>query len=160
MTLSIVEVDDAAGVAGRLFQKTFGHAIPDFPRHFVALHDQGDTLRAVAYVHYSAWDDHAWLCGGVCADREAYQRAEPEEAAEWKRAGGLGEIIMRTTLAKLNDRPAIFAHCGEPRQWQHDLNVGFIPAAPPTTLLVIWKHSLAEREQQNMIDRALALGPF
>lgn len=159
MALIIVEIDAAAELAGALFQATFGHPIPDFPRHFVALHARADALRVVAYIHYSAWEDHSWLCGGLCVDRDAYSSADPAEAAEWKRSGGIGEILLRNTLARLKDRVAVFGHCGDARQWQHDLNVGFIPAAPPN-LLVIWNQPLADAERTELIARAVALGAF
>jgi hypothetical protein len=160
MTLSILEVESAVSLAGDLFQATFGHPVPDFPRHFVAIHrpvDGGEHV--VAYVHYTAWETDAWLCGGLCVDPEAYARAEPVMASAWKLAGGIGEIVLRETLARLSDRAAIFGYCGNARQWQHDLNVGFV-AAGPQYLLVKWNRSLPLDEQAAMIQRAAALGPF
>lgn len=159
-SLSIEEVDDATALAGELFQRSFGHPIPDFPRHFVALGRAADGEPFVAaYVHYSAWEETAWLCGGVCADRGAYTRAAPADAAEWKRAGGLGEIILRETFARLTDRPAIFSYCGDARQWQHDLNAGFEPAGPPL-LLVRWNHPGSRLQRAGLVERIAALGPF
>jgi hypothetical protein len=159
MALIIAEIDAAAELAGVLFQATFGHAIPDFPRHFVAFHSRSEALHVVSYIHYTAWEDHSWLCGGLCVDRDAYRRADPTEAEEWKRAGGLGEILLRNTLGRLTDRVAIFGHCGDDRQWQHDLNVGFVPAADPN-LLVIWNRPLDQAQRTRLIEKALALGAF
>ena len=160
MPLTIIEVDNATPLAGALFRKTFGHAIPEFPRHFVALHHAAEAPpRVVAYIHCTAWEDHGCLCGGLCVDRGAYAGADLEEAETWKRAGGIGEIVLRDTLARLVDRPAIVAYCGSARQWQHSLNVGFVPAGPPH-LQVIWNHPVAPAEQQRLIQRVVALGPF
>ena len=158
--LEVVEVDAAEVFAADLFRAAFGHPIPDFPRHFVALYrDAAGALAVAAYVHYTAWDDDAWLSGGLCVDRAAYTRAKPADAAAWKRAGGIGEIVLRDTFARLTDRAAIFGHCGDPRQWQHDLNAGFVPAGPPQ-LLVRWNRALPADAQARMIARAAALGPF
>jgi len=158
MSLIIVEVDDADALAGELFFTTFGHPIPRFPRHFVALQRGGGALRVAAYIHYTAWGCEAWLCGGLCVDRRAYSRAEPGDAAEWKRAGGIGEIVLRDTLSRLTDR-IVFGYCGDARQWQHDLNVGFVPAGPPH-LLVIWNSVLPLPEQEKLTARAAAMGAF
>jgi hypothetical protein len=159
MSLIIVEVDDADALAGELFFATFGHPIPKFPRHFVALQRVGSRALCVAsYIHYTAWGREAWLCGGLCVDRQAYSRAEPGDAAEWKRAGGIGEIVLRDTLSRLTDR-IVFGYCGDARQWQHDLNVGFVPAGPPH-LLVMWNSVFSRPEQEKLIARAAAMGAF
>jgi len=158
--LAVVEVDAAEVFAAELFRAAFGHPIPGFPRHFVALfRDAGGALAVAAYIHYTAFEDDAWLCGGLCVDGTAYARARPADAAEWKRAGGIGEIVLRDTFARLTDRAAIFGYCGDPRQWQHDLNAGFVPAGPPQ-LLVRWNRALPADAQARMIGRAAALGPF
>ena len=76
MSLVIIEVDSATALAADLFRAAFAQQIPDFPRHFVALHrDPSGALTVAAYIHYMAWADHAWLCGGLCVDRDAYERA-------------------------------------------------------------------------------------
>ena len=156
----VVEVDAAAVFAADLFRAAFGHPIPDFPRHFVALfRDAADALSVAAYIHYTAWEDDAWLCGGLCVDRGAYARALPDEAAAWKRAGGIGEIVLRDTFARLTDRAAIFGHCGDAKQWQHDLNAGFVPAGP-RHLLVRWNRVLPDDAKARLVARAAALGPF
>jgi len=160
MTFSVEEVADAEALAGELFRRSFGHPIPDFPRHFVGFgKDQQGASRVVGYVHYTAWETSAWLCGGLCADPDAYARATPDDASAWKRAGGIGEMLLRDTFARLTDRAAIFSTCGDPKQWQHDLNAGFAPAGPPH-LLVRWNHPWSEPERQRLIARIAALPPF
>jgi len=160
VSLTIEEVDDAATLAGDLFRRTFAHPFPDFPRHFVAFARTADgSSRVVGYIHYSAWETVGWLCGGLCVDRDAYALVAPADAAAWKRAGGIGEIILRDTFARLTDRIAIFGYCGDARQWEHDLNVGFVPAGPPR-LLVHWNRPVEAPEQARLIERVAALGPF
>jgi hypothetical protein len=160
MSLTIEEVDDATALAGELFRRTFAHAIPEFPRHFVAFgRAAGGESFVAGYIHYSAWEATGWLCGGLCVDRMSYARATPADAEAWKRAGGIGEIILRDTFARLTDRVAIFGYCGDTRQWQHDLNVGFVPAGPPR-MLVHWNRTVPESEQARLIARVAALGAF
>jgi len=160
MPLTIEEVDDAAALAGELFRRRFAHPIPDFPRHFVAFaRDAAGGAKVVGYIHYTAWEADGWLCGGLCVDVDAYASAMPGDAAAWKRAGGIGEIILRDTFARLTDRAAIFGYCGDARQWQHDLNVGFEPAGPPR-MLVHWNREVPAEARARMIERVAALGPF
>jgi hypothetical protein len=159
MALIVTEVD-AAELAGELFAATFKHPIPDFPRHFVALYRDLDAAMKVAgYIHYTAWEESVWLCGGLCIDPDAYSWTSEVEAAEWKRAGGLGEILLRATFKRLTDRFAIFGHCGDDKQLRHDLNVGFVPAGPPF-LLVKWNRALSEQDQARLVARVAALGQF
>jgi len=160
MTIWVDEVDDAETVAGALFRRSFGHPIPTFPRHFVAFgRDARGGSQVAGYVHYTPWESTVWLCGGLCADRDAYARAAPDDAAAWKRAGGIGEIILRATFPLLVDRPAVFSTCGDPKQWQHDLNAGFEPAGPPH-LLVHWTRPVPEAERRRLIEQIATLPPF
>jgi len=159
-SLPIVEVDDASALASELFHAAFGHPVPAFPRHFIAFYrDRTGAFRVAAYIHHSVWGDDAYLAGGLCVDREAYAHARPEDAAEWKRAGGIGEILQRECFARLTDRAAIFGHCGNPRQWPHSIQSGF-EAAGPEYLLVRWNRPLSQEAKAEFIARAVALGPF
>ena len=65
-------------------------------------------------------------------------------------------MLLRDTFVRLTDRAAIFSTCGDPKQWQHDLNAGFAPAGPPH-LLVRWNHPWSEPERQRLIARIAAL---
>jgi hypothetical protein len=121
--------------------------------------DASDALRVGAYIHYMAFGEVAWLCGGLCVDPDFYSNASGDVSACVKRMGGLGEIVLRDTFARLRDRCAIFGYCGDARQWQHDLNIGFAPAGPPR-LLVRWTRPLPEAERAAMIADVLRIGPF
>jgi hypothetical protein len=160
MALIITEVDDATALAGDLFRSSFGQAIPREPRHFITFHRAPDaTLSVIAYIHYTAWEEHSWLSGGLCVDPAVYARVDPREAAVWKREGALGEIVLRDTLARLNDRAVIFGYCGHPRQWEHCLKVGYVPCGPPH-LLAVWNQDLPVAEKTRLIAKAAALGAF
>lgn len=159
-SLPIVEVDDPTFFASDLFRAAFDHPLPDFPRHFVAFYrDRESRLRVAAYIHHTPWKDDAYLAGGLCVDHDAYRRARPEDADEWKRVGGIGEIVLRDSFARLTDRAVVFGHCGNPKQWPHSLNAGF-EAAGPQHLLVRWNRQLPAAERERFVARAVALGPF
>jgi hypothetical protein len=158
--LTVEEVRNGAMVGGALFRATFGAPPPVVPRHFVAFYrTREDEFRVGAYIHYMAFHDVAWLCGGLCVDRRFYADAPQPLGACVKRMGGLGEIVLRDTFARLADRSAIFGYCGDAVQWQHDLNIGFEPAGPPR-LLVRWTKPLADSERDALIERVRAIGPF
>ena len=71
---------------------------------------------------------------------------------------GRAYALLRETLSRLTDR-TVFGYCGDARQWQHDLNVGFVPAGPPH-LLVIWNSVLSQPDKERLIAQAAALGAF
>jgi len=158
--LAIEEVRNGALVGGPLFQRTFGVPPPTVPRHFVALYRASEgNLHTGAYIHYLAFRDVAWLCGGLCVDTAFYRTVPADVCACVKRMGGLGEVVLRDTFARLTDRRAIFGYCGDARQWQHDLNIGFAPAGPPK-LLVRWTSVLASSEREALIEDVRAIGAF
>ncbi len=158
--LAIEEVENGALIGGPLFQRTFGAPPPAVPRHFAALYRaSGKELRVGAYIHYMAFRDAAWLCGGLCVDGDFYRMANDDLRECVKGMGGLGEIVLRDTFARLTDRSAIFGYCGDARQWQHDLNIGFTPAGPPR-MLVRWMKPLSEAARAALIDDVRSIGPF
>jgi hypothetical protein len=158
--LAIEEVRNGALLGGPLFRRTFGAPPPTVPRHFVAFYrPRGGDVRVGAYIHYMAFRDIAWLCGGLCVDRDFYRLAAADVGECVKRMGGLGEIMLRDTFARLGDRHAIFGYCGDAAQWQHDLNIGFTPAGPPR-MLVRWTRPLAGAERAALIDDVRAIGAF
>ena len=158
--LVVEEVRNGGMLGGPLFRKTFGAPPPIVPRHFVALYRTRESdLRIGAYIHYMAFRDVAWLCGGLCVEPAFYATAPDEVGACVKRMGGLGEIVLRDTFARLTDRCAIFGYCGDARQWQHDLNIGFVPAGPPR-MLVRWTKAIADADREALIEEVRAMGPF
>lgn len=158
------EVHDARVVAGALFRKSFGHPIPDYPRHFVLVYspppgEDDTTPRVVAYVHQSPHRE-IYLCGGMCVDERAYRRFSRELFGEVRGQGGLATIVTRDSMAMLGDAPASFGHVGEPRARAADLRTGFVDTEHEH-LMVMWlKPQLDEAERRRLIAVAHAVGPF
>jgi hypothetical protein len=157
------EVNDARHLAGDLFRRRFGHAIPDYPRHFVLVYSPPagaeDTVpRVVAYVHQLAFED-LYLCGGMCVDESAYRRMPRTLFRQVRDEGGLATIVTRDSMAMLGESPASFGHVGEPRARAADLRTGFVDTGREH-LMVYWRRELAEDERTRCIERVAALGPF
>jgi peptidoglycan/xylan/chitin deacetylase (PgdA/CDA1 family) len=157
------EVNDARVVAGELFRRSFGHEIPDYPRHFVLVYSPppgspDTTPRVVAYVHQSPFED-VYLTGGMCVDAAAYRSFPRWLFEEARREGGLATIVTRESIAMLGDSLAAFGHVGEPRARAADLRTGYIDTGRPH-LMVVWRKPLGEAEKARIVDCVQALGPF
>jgi hypothetical protein len=156
------EINDARVVAGPLFRRSFGHEVPDFPRHFVLVYSPpagaGEEPEVLAYVHQTA---HAgvYLCGGMCVDERAYRRFPRWLFSAVREQGGLATIVTRDSVAMLGDCPAVFGHVGEPRARAADLRTGFVDTGREH-LMVIWRRELAAAEREALVDAVERLGPF
>ena len=160
--LRTYEVHEARVLAGELFQKSFGHVIPDYPKHFVLVYSppagSAEAPRIVAYVHFSPYEE-VFLGGGMCADPGAY-RAFPKPLFDVvKREGGLATIVTRDALGMLGDSPAAFGHVGEPRARQADLRTGFVDTGRPH-IMAYWRRALPDAEKQRLLDKVEKIGPF
>jgi peptidoglycan/xylan/chitin deacetylase (PgdA/CDA1 family) len=157
------EVNDARHVAGELFQRSFGHPIPGYPRHFVLVYspppgEQDGRPEVVAYVHQRPFED-AYLGGGMCVDERAYRRFPRWLFAEVRREGGLATIVTRGSVSMLGDSPVSFGYVGEPRARQADLRTGYVDTGRPH-LMALWRREIPESEKARLIARVDALGPF
>lgn len=156
--LRVIEVADATALAGALFQRKFGHPIPDYPRHFVLRYQRGDgTTETLGYVHYLAFED-AWLCGGMCVDAMAQRRMPGEHLRELRALGGLAEHILRESFAQLGSCSAIFGHVGDPASRIVVLRAGFVDTTAPF-LMAVWRDAPMDA-RESLVARAAALGPF
>jgi hypothetical protein len=161
--LATWEVNDAAALAGGLFRRRFGHAIPDYPRHFVLVYSppsgsKDTTPRVVAYVHQLPHEE-LYLCGGMCVDEGAYRRMPKRLYQQVRAEGGLATIVTRDSMGMLGESPASFGHVGEPRARAADLRTGFVDTGREH-LMVYWRRDLAPAERERCIERVAALGPF
>jgi hypothetical protein len=157
--IRVEEVSDARYFVNALFRRRFGSDAPDYPRHFVAFHRASPSgFTALGYVHYSGYED-CWLCGGMVMDDRAYRRLSSNHRAAIKRSGGVAEIMLRTTFAKLKDAPAIWGYVGDKQAEVVDLRAGFIHTGRKH-LMVVWNAELATEERERRIDKIAALGPF
>jgi hypothetical protein len=160
--LRTFEVPDASVVAGDLFRRSFGHDVPDYPRHFVLVYSpapgEADTTpQVVAYVHQSPFEE-VFLTGGMCVDAAAYRRFPAELFGEVRREGGLATIVTRDSIAMLG-APAVFGHVGEPRARAADLRSGFVDTGREH-LMAVWCQPLSDDEKARLVERVAALGPF
>ena len=153
------EVGDAEFYAGDLFRRRFRQAPPSLPRHFVAFYREARTrYRSIGYVHYSPFED-TFLCGGLVIDDRAYRRIPAPHRAIIKRAGGIAELMLRTTFARLAAAPAIWGYVGDKQAEEVDLRAGFRRTHHPH-VMVVWNRDLPEVEKAARLERVIALGPF
>jgi hypothetical protein len=156
------EVDNARAVAGGLFRRSFGHAVPDYPRHFVLVLSpepgSDDAPKVVAYVHQTVKGELA-LCGGMCVDERSYRRMPKWLFEAVREQGGLATIVTRDSVEMLGDVAAVFGHVGEPRARAADLRTGFVDT-DREHLMVIWRRELPDTERHRLIEAVAALGPF
>jgi hypothetical protein len=156
------EVDDPRALAGELFQRSFGHPAPDYPRHFVLVYspppEESDTTpRVVAYVHQSPFEE-VFLTGGMCVDAATYRRFPKWLYEAVRREGGLATIVTRDSIAILGP-PAVFGLVGEPRSRASVLRTGFVDTGRPH-LMAVWCSPLTDHEKARLVERVAALGPF
>jgi hypothetical protein len=155
----VEEVDDARFFINDLFRRRFGSDAPDYPSHFVAFHAAGGAqYGALGYVHYSRFED-SWLCGGMVMDDRAYRRVPAHHRAAIKAAGGVAEIMLRTTFARLRDAPAIWGYVGDKLAEVVDLRAGFVHTTAPH-VMVVWNRPLSDAEKAERLAKVVALGPF
>jgi hypothetical protein len=157
--LRVEEVSDAEFYAGELFRRRFRGDPPDFPRHFVPFYRQGrTTYRPVGYVHYTAFED-SWLCGGLVMDDRLYRRMPAPHRKLIKDAGGIAEMMLRDTFARLAQAPAIWGYVGDKQAEVVDLRAGF-RHTHHRHVMVVWNRDLPDEEKAARIERVIALGPF
>ena len=153
-TVQIVELPDAAAIAGPLFRRKFGQEIPDFPRHFVAMIGGA----CAGYVHYTAWQGD-YLCGGLCIDDRAYRTLSADQRDWLRERGGIAEIMMRNAHAALSDGATIWGYIGDKQAEAVDRRVGFEKVAEPY-LFAIWRKPISEEGKRRRIAEAVKLGGF
>ena len=157
-TLSLVEVEDAAAIAGALFEKHFRQRIPSFPRHFVLVDRARGPDRAIGYVHHTR-DGDAYLAGGLVVAALEFRRLDAETTERVRAEGGLAEWIMRTSCAWLDDVDAVFAYMGDKQSIRVNLRVGFVATGFPH-LHVLWKRPASDEARAALVARIAARGPF
>ena len=157
--LRVDEVTDAEFYAGDLFRRRFGHEPPSFPRHYVAFYRATRTSYwPVGYVHYAAFED-MMLCGGMVIDDRLYRRLPATHRALLKQGGGIAEIMLRETFARLHAAPAIWGYVGDKQAEAVDLRAGFRRTHHPY-VMVVWNQPLSDDEKAARTERVIALGPF
>jgi hypothetical protein len=154
----VEETQDAEFFAGDLFRRRFRQEPPKYPRHFVTFYRESrNRYVPVGYVHYTPFED-SFLCGGLVIDDRLYRRIAAPHRALIRDAGGIAEIMLRATFARL--APAtIFGYVGDRQAEAVDLRVGFRRIDHPH-VMVAWQSELNDDEKAARIARVIALGPF
>ena len=140
----------------RLFARAFRGPPPEFPRHFVALHEPDGAL--AAYIHYTAFEPGVFLCGGLCVDTRIYRRLERPSREALARAGSLSRWLIDASINALGPSRAVFAYTGNTRSRRDAFAVGYEPAGGKH-LLVLWRDE-PQAARARLVQRVATLGPF
>jgi hypothetical protein len=92
-------------------------------------------------------------------DDRAYRRVPSHHRAAIKAAGGVAEIMLRATFAKLRDAPAIWGYVGDKLAEVVDLRAGFVHTTAKH-IMVVWNRDLSDDEKAERLARVVAAGPF
>jgi GNAT superfamily N-acetyltransferase len=143
-SLQIVkELGDVRFLVRDLFSSVFGGEPPPDPVHYLAIRRIAASRFEVAgYYHVTYREDFA-LVGGLCV------------APEYRRRG-IAEQLERIAFEEPRDAKAFFAYAGDPIRARR---VGFVDTRYPN-LLVCWMKAIPVDEQDRMVERVAALGPF
>jgi len=159
---TVAELHDAEFFAGDLFRRRFRtDSFPQTPRHFVAFAAQPDaSLLTLGYVHYTMWEGCA-LCGGLVIDERRYRRLAPAAREAIRGAGGVAELLLRQSFARLpGDTIAIWGHVGDLQSRVVCARVGFRQTPSPYVMAVWRDAALSDAEKAAWVARVTALGPF
>jgi len=158
--LIISEVDHPAAMVGDLFQRKFGHPLPEWKHDVVAFFRKDDgTLVPMSYTKFAVLEPLI-LVGGCCTDGRAFAHMSESQKAELTAAGGSMAQLLSYGFKRFTDRcNAYFGYCGDARAWEVDLSAGFIPTEHEK-LLVHWHKPLNDQTKRALVAMAHALGPF
>lgn len=155
----VEETSEAAFYAGDLFRRRFGGEPPDYPKHYVAFYRQASgAFLSIGYIHYTAFED-TYLCGGMVIDDRMYRKIPGQHRKLIRDAGGIAEIMLRETFARLAEAPAIWGYVGDKQAEEVDARVGFVHTGHPR-IMVVWNRPLPDDEKAARLARVAALGPF
>jgi hypothetical protein len=116
------------------------------------------ALNVIGYIHYSFFED-MYLIGGMVMDERFYRRIPVLHRKAIKGAGGIAEKLLRDTISRFPDAPAIWAHVGNKLAHRVTARVGFRATSDPHVILLS-KDGVAEEDIAARFDHVVALGPF
>ncbi len=157
--LSVVEVQDAAPLAGALFLRVFKHPVPDFPRHFVLVSQPpGEAARALCYVHHTAFET-GYLAGGLVSDGNEFRRLSKEAQKEVMKKGGMAQWLMSESCRRLQACDAVYAYIGDDKSRDVNLRVGYRLVHAP--YLYVFPSTAVSKETLALLtEKVVGLGPF
>jgi hypothetical protein len=171
--LLIREVDNAAELAGDLFQESFrapfpvprdncGLSIPTPPENwhqYVATYRwPGGREETVGFCNWIRYRD-VYLEGGMCVRSNFYRRIPKEHYRELSRRGGLAQMMMQAASERLDDCKAWFGFCGDAKALAVDLRFGYELTHHPQRIAK-WFAPLSDAEKRRLADEIAAIGPF
>lgn len=153
-------VDDATAEFGALFERKFGHALPEWPHHVVAFYRRDDgALVPLSYSKFFRFQN-VMLVGGCCTDGRAYaQMSETHRDALAASGGAMVHVLRHGFTRFAGECEAYFGYCGDPRAWEVDIAAGFEPAGPDK-LLVRWHREQNATTKRSLVAMIEAMGPF
>lgn len=155
----LMETQDASFLAGPLFSRVFGQAVPDFPHHFVCLYRSDDeVVRTAGYVHFSAFES-VHLAGGLVVDRSLYPRIPTQHLAELRPCLSIGEYVMAGGIRRLPPSAAVFAFIGDARSIEVNVRVGY-RRTHVDNLYAFWRKDLPEDAKRAIAERVARVAPF
>jgi len=158
--LLISEFDHPAPVVGELFQRKFGHPIPEWKHDVVAfVRTNEGTLVPMSYTKFMPFGS-VFLVGGCCTDGRAFAHLDQTQKDALAAAGSAMVQLLRYGFKRYADRcDAFFGYCGDARAWEVDLLAGFEPTGHDK-LLVHWHKPINEQMKRGLVAMAKAIGPF
>ena len=159
--LIISEFDKPESVVGELFQRKFGHPIPDWKHDVVAFvrRSSDAALVPMSYTKFAPFGS-VMLVGGCCTDGRAYTHLDAAQKDALGHAGGAMAQLLRYGFTRFADQcDAYFGYCGDARAWEVDLSAGFEPTGHDK-LLVHWHKPLNAQMQRSLVAMAVAIGAF
>ncbi|MBS0557381.1 MAG: hypothetical protein JSR27_08210 [Proteobacteria bacterium] len=158
--LLISEIDDPRPVVGELFQRKFGHPIPQWKHDLVAfVRTREGTLAPMSYAKFMPFGS-VILVGGCCTDGRAFAHLDPAQKDALAASGSAMVQLLRYGFARFADRcDGFFGYCGDARAWEVDLQAGFEPTGHDK-LLVHWRKPINDQLKRGLVAMAQAIGPF
>jgi hypothetical protein len=171
-SIAVFESDDAKSLASDLFYARFRQPFP-VPRdncgltistppeswhQYVATYGSGESRKTIGFVNFIRYDD-AYLEGGLCVDESSYRRMDRDTFLQCRARGGIAQMLMETAAKDLNDRSAWFGYVGDRKSMAVTLRSGYERTAHPY-IIVKWFRRLPELEQQALLEKIAAIGPF
>jgi hypothetical protein len=158
--LLISEFDHPAPVVGDLFQRKFGHPIPEWKHDVVAFVRANEgTLVPMSYTKFMPFGS-VFLVGGCCTDGRAFAHLDKAQKDALAASGSAMVQLLRYGFKRYADRcDAFFGYCGDARAWEVDLRAGFEPTEHEK-LLVHWHKPINEQMKRALVAMAKAIGPF
>ena len=156
--INLIEVADAADLAGDLFKKSFNDTVPNYPKHLVLLAtNQKQQHLTLGYVHFTK-HLNMYLGGGMCVATQALRQLPKSLREQLNLQGGVAYTMLSESVKILTDCDAVFGYVGHKGAYKIDLAVGFKQTQHPH-LIVYWKKPLNPIQQQNTIQQAFEFGP-